>query len=146
LDGRDFLTSVVIPDVKKRLMKSSPKAMYLIMNLPATGMEFLDVVPGCLADSLPELTHISDGFPVLTIFCYFFSTNRSMNKNKLRDMLGAEFDVQKVAVRHISDCGVMKKKLLATITLDFKVLAHDGRLQTLNFDDRLSKLMAKRFM
>jgi len=58
MDGRDFLKQVVIPDVAMRIHEGgsrvAKKDLFVVMNLPAIAIEFLDVFPGCLTGYLGE--------------------------------------------------------------------------------------------
>ena len=59
LDGRDFLRDFALPDIAKRVVQGgsaiSKKEFFVVMNLPAMAIEFLDVfVPGCFDDLLGD--------------------------------------------------------------------------------------------
>lgn len=60
LDGRDFLQRIVFPDIVKRVREkgntisiSNKKEFFVVMNLPAIAIEFLDAfLPGCFDELL----------------------------------------------------------------------------------------------
>lgn len=105
LDGREFITSKLkyhlIEMLKYRLLNDemtdvlSGSKFYVLMNLPAMSIEFLDSFRG-LYDS-NEVESIRQHFPVefltrfgLNIFCYHFCKGEDVELEKLKNLIRSE--------------------------------------------------------
>lgn len=89
LDGRQFITTVV----KEKMVnfasqeEDRPFRVHVVMNLPASAVEFLDAFRGLLTGTLPEG---EENVPAMSVHCYCFTKKE-----------GAEEDACQMVKHHL---------------------------------------------
>ncbi|XP_024886700.1 tRNA (guanine(37)-N1)-methyltransferase isoform X1 [Temnothorax curvispinosus] len=68
MDGRDFLRKVVRDDILARRAQDLPGSEHIIMNLPASAIEFLDILPNWFTQE--ELKKVCLKSPIFHIYCF----------------------------------------------------------------------------
>lgn len=84
MDGRDFLRNIVKDDILSRRAQDSPGSEHIIMNLPASAIEFLDILPDWFTQEEFEKVCLKP----LTFHVYcFIKTNKTGNVCRLGRLL-----------------------------------------------------------
>lgn len=68
MDGRDFLRDVVKNDILNRRARDSPGSEHIIMNLPASAIDFLDILPDWFTQE--ELRKVCLKPPTFHVYCF----------------------------------------------------------------------------
>jgi len=133
LDGRDFLKTVLIPHVIRVLQglpSDAPEKMFVVMNLPALAIDFLDVFPGCLSDiTINGL----DSWQCLTVFCYCFSNAVDIEadvKYRVEQGLGTTLLDDNILIRHVRNVAPKKEMMVATLKLSWDLLTKIKRVNS----------------
>ena len=161
MDGRNFLQSFVLPNIAKRVREDEVSAIYkkeffVVMNLPAIAIEFLDsFLPGCFDQLLGDGSSGDGGGegdlvaadsslnkPVvnqsvsnvdftITILCYCFSNADDITEDVLRRVESAlgnpAFDRDHhCELRNVRKVAPQKEMICAKIKLTPAILVADG--------------------
>jgi len=140
LDGRDFLRQVVIPDVARRILdggsRIAKKEFFVVMNLPAIAIEFLNVLPGCLDAHLSQTEDVTGEneedacagskrpFSV-TVYCYCFSNADDVvahTRSRVEAVLGTTFGEENCQIRNVRNVAPKKEMMVAKVRLTSDVL------------------------
>lgn len=68
MDGRDFLSKIVKNDILARRAQDLSGSEHIIMNLPASAVEFLDILPDCFTQE--ELKKVCLKSLIFHIYCF----------------------------------------------------------------------------
>lgn len=81
MDGRAFITTLVKDTILQYVQREEndrPTRMHVVMNLPASAVEFLDAFRGLLSGSVP----VGDArVPPMSVHCYCFSKEQDIEKD-----------------------------------------------------------------
>lgn len=87
IDGRDFLRKVVKNDILRRRSQDLSGSEHIIMNLPASAIEFLDILPDWFTEE--ELKNVCLKPLLLHLYC-FVKTDKKDDPFKLAKLLVEE--------------------------------------------------------
>lgn len=84
MDGRDFLRNIVKDDILSRRAQNLPGSEHIIMNLPASAIEFLDILPDWFTHE--EFKKVCLKPLIFHVYC-FVKANKTDNVCKLGRLL-----------------------------------------------------------
>ncbi|KAL5009334.1 hypothetical protein ScPMuIL_014915 [Solemya velum] len=129
LDGRNFIKTILKPDLvsrwehQKYTDTSSP--IYIVMNLPAIAVQFLDVFPALCSD-VDNSLRMSKWTSEPIVFCYCFSKSEAVTedaKHQVTKVLGVpEEALPGLNVRHVRNVAPNKEMLCVNFTLSKDIL------------------------
>nr|XP_033326018.1 tRNA (guanine(37)-N1)-methyltransferase isoform X1 [Megalopta genalis] len=87
MDGREFLKTVVKEDILNRRVSKEIGSEHIVMNLPSTAVEFLDVFYECFYEN--EIVKMSSQSLMVHLYC-FIKANKGEDACKLAQLLVEE--------------------------------------------------------
>ena len=128
LDGREFVRTVMKPDLLSQWAGSEEGSIHIIMNLPALAVEFLDVFPGLLSgcdiSTLP-------GVRLPVVHCYTFSSAEDKDQDvcqRIKQALGAAVP-EDHTIRFVRNVAPSKDMLCAEFVLEKDLLVKCSKRQ-----------------
>ena len=138
LDAREFLTKVT-NELVSELIKSSttdsvtqpspaaPRLIsHVIMNLPASAVEFLDSFRGVMSN-VPQ--HLRESLELPYVHCYHFTTSDSPETDSLAEVehhLGVQLSAGSYTVSNVRDVSPNKLMMRVSFKLPSEVAYDDG--------------------
>ncbi|XP_071116159.1 tRNA (guanine(37)-N(1))-methyltransferase-like [Haliotis cracherodii] len=136
LDGRAFIRTVVKSDLMKRI-KSDPQGsnMHVLMNLPASAIEFLDCFVSLLADCDLVREDVDDAnLPVVHCYCFSKSVDPRKDVVEQGERIIAK-SLTDVSVRFVRNVAPNKDMLCLTFRLTKDILFHEVQEVGLNLNE-----------
>ncbi|EZA56362.1 tRNA (guanine-N(1)-)-methyltransferase [Ooceraea biroi] len=120
MDGREFLRNIVKEDILSRRARSLPGIEHIVMNLPASAVEFLDVLPDWFTQE--ELEKVYHKPPMFHIYC-FVKANKGddvcrLGRSLVEEKLGYALSVDSIVdIQNIRDVSPKKEMVRVSFLL-----------------------------
>ncbi|XP_013774433.1 tRNA (guanine(37)-N1)-methyltransferase-like [Limulus polyphemus] len=126
LDGRDFVRTVVKPHITEQwreCLSKIPRNFHVVMNLPASAVEFLDVFKGLFED---EDANVRDSAVMPVIHCYCFTKEATLTKaavSMVEQVLECSLTSDsQLEVLHVRSVAPNKEMMRVTFTMPREIL------------------------
>ncbi|XP_067654920.1 tRNA (guanine(37)-N1)-methyltransferase-like [Haliotis asinina] len=136
LDGRTFIRTVVKSDLMKRIKSDSQSStMHILMNLPASAIEFLDCFVSLLVDCDLVIEDI-DNTSLPVVHCYCFSKSDDPKKDVIEQgerIIGKS--LTDVSVRFVRNVAPNKDMMCLTFRLTKDILFQELQKAEINLNE-----------
>ncbi|KAK2588695.1 hypothetical protein KPH14_001588 [Odynerus spinipes] len=125
MDGRDFLKSIIRNDILNRRNDNATGTEHIAMNLPASAIEFLDVLPSWFTEQ--EIEKVCSKPPIMHLYCFVKCAKNedacAMAKSSVEQKLGCTlYSDFLINVHNVRDVSPNKEMVRVSFLLTESIL------------------------